>query len=463
MSGAVPPPVGPNLQQWARATRDWLQRTYDKLRWKTVSDNPSENGVLLWDETQLAPVVSRSDAFYRLVQGDEIPETWVIVRAASDLSGTLDSSKVYIIDGIIDMGSTQITVPQGGLTLRGLDFGVSGLTTSQASHTLFIDDGVYSGDLLMRDMFVTVSGTGSQVFDLDNAGNGNAVECTDFNFVSCTSLGVLSNYRQGLWSNFALVACKDGLTMDGTWAGGFAILTSILVSAGTAFTGTILKKGASLVVNGSIRSDMNALQLDSTGAISDFAPANITNDAEFRMIGVRCNAAATPFPNMPASSVKARFSSCVGFRNTYVGAQWSITTETATVISAANTPVKVAGTTAYADENWFSNTTDNAFVYDGSDQIGVIIHGQLSFSGTNGNQINVILRHWIDSSSSYVTLSQTGAFTMNAGGRAENVSMHAFCDFDQNDRLEVWVENQSSSNNVTAKLNGIVSINERPS
>ena len=208
---------------------------------------------------------------------------------------------------------------------------------------------------------------------------------------------------------------------------------------------------------------MNALQLGDSGAISDFAPSNITNDAEFRMIGVRCNPDATPFPNMPASSVKARFSRCVGFRNTYVGAQWKVTTEAVTTISAANTPVKAAGTTTYEDENWFSNTTDNAFVYDGSEEIGVTIFCNLSFSGGSGDQINVILRHWFDSTSSYIDLAESGPFTMNSAGRAENIGVHAFCDCNQNDRLEVWVENQTDSSNVTMKLGGIVSINERSS
>lgn len=392
------------------------------------------------------------------------PGNEIIVQRPDQLDGPLRSDVVYLIDGVIDMGATQIIVPEGGLTMRGLDFGVSGLTTSEAAHTLFVSPaGGYSGDLLMRDMFVTVSGAGSQVFDLDNQENNSAVECTDFNFVFCESLGTLKNYRQGLWSNWATIGCKDGLTMDGTWSGGFAVLTAIIVSAGVPFSGTLLKKGTSLIVNGSIRSDLNALQLDAAGAISDFEPANIANDAEFRMTGVRCNAAATPFPNMPSSSVKAKFSNCVGFRNTYVGAQWSVTSEAATTITAANTPAKVAGTTTYADQNWFDSVTDNACLYIGSDEIGVVIHGEMSFTGTNGNQIKVIVRQWDDSAAGYITLSESGPFTMSAGGRAENVPIHAFGDFNQNDRLELWVENLSSSNNVTAKLGGILSINERPS
>ena len=43
----------------------------------------------------------------------------IIVKQASDLSGTLDSTKVYLIDGIIDMGAQSIEVPSGGLTIIG--------------------------------------------------------------------------------------------------------------------------------------------------------------------------------------------------------------------------------------------------------------------------------------------------------------------------------------------------------
>ena len=54
----TPPPVGPNLQNWARATRAYLQRWLPRLQWKTQDSNPSENGIMLWDEESKAPVVS---------------------------------------------------------------------------------------------------------------------------------------------------------------------------------------------------------------------------------------------------------------------------------------------------------------------------------------------------------------------------------------------------------------------
>lgn len=54
----TPPPVGPNLQNWARATRAYLQRWLPRLQWKTADSNPSENGIILWDEENKNPIVS---------------------------------------------------------------------------------------------------------------------------------------------------------------------------------------------------------------------------------------------------------------------------------------------------------------------------------------------------------------------------------------------------------------------
>ena len=53
------------------------------------------------------------------------PSSTVFVRNASQLSGTLDSTKVYLIDGVVDMGALQIIVPQSGLSIHGLGFNIS--------------------------------------------------------------------------------------------------------------------------------------------------------------------------------------------------------------------------------------------------------------------------------------------------------------------------------------------------
>jgi len=87
-----------------------------------------------------------------------------LVESAEDLTGTLSSTICYFIDGIIDMGSTSISVPNGGLTIQGCGFGVSKLITSAANATLF--NGSNAGNLFITNMEVEVTGTGSKVFDL---------------------------------------------------------------------------------------------------------------------------------------------------------------------------------------------------------------------------------------------------------------------------------------------------------
>ena len=56
----------------------------------------------------------------------------VVVTEASDLSGTLDHTKEYFIDGIVDMGSQSVEVPQGGLNLTGYNFHISKLISNEA-------------------------------------------------------------------------------------------------------------------------------------------------------------------------------------------------------------------------------------------------------------------------------------------------------------------------------------------
>ena len=145
-------------------------------------------------------------------------DSTIVVRQASQLTGTLDPTKAYLIDGVIDMGTSSITVPPGGLTLIGVDFRISGLTSSEDNFDLFVSpDGSYSGALILQKLYVTTSGANSRVFNLDNQGNNNAVEMVDLNFVFCTSCGELTSYRQMLTTNVAWIGCNDGFTLSGTW------------------------------------------------------------------------------------------------------------------------------------------------------------------------------------------------------------------------------------------------------
>ena len=64
------PPLGPDWKQWGRQLSLYLQRNLAKLAFKSADDNPSENGVILWDNVNKYPVVSKDGEFVQIILED---------------------------------------------------------------------------------------------------------------------------------------------------------------------------------------------------------------------------------------------------------------------------------------------------------------------------------------------------------------------------------------------------------
>lgn len=393
-----------------------------------------------------------------------IPQEVIYVTSASDLSGDLDSTKLYFLDGQIDMGTTSIVVPSGGLNMRGHGFGISGLYSTSNNFDLFVTDGVnYSGDLFLTEMDIRISGTSSRVFNLDNEENFNAIEWNTVNFLACTSLGEAANYRQGLNRNVAWISCKDGITMSGNWSGGWAALDSIVV--GAPMTGVLFRAGTGLTIGGSFRSNLNVLGIGLAGGyFCDFAPSNITLDAGFLLDGVRGDPSVNNLPNMPAGSTKALIKNCVGLDNTYPGAAHQPSASSVVTISSANTLYQITNSVSLIEDSWCSTANTNGVQLDSTQTLNVIVSGTMSFSGSANREMAVQLRKWDDSASAYVNIGPEYQTTLNggtAGTRAENVSFSATTTMDQNDRIEVWIKNLTDTTDITALAGGQFQVAER--
>ena len=120
-----------------------------------------------------------------------------IVKVATDF-GTIDPTVEYFIDGVVDMGSTSIEIPAGGINIRGYNLGISKLISTATSYTMFTSPVGGSGNVLGQDFTIDVSGTGSQVYDIVSQSGFDAIEFARINYENCTSLGSIDNYRQGL-------------------------------------------------------------------------------------------------------------------------------------------------------------------------------------------------------------------------------------------------------------------------
>jgi len=64
------PPVGPDLRVWATSLTRALLRGLVRLNSLGQGDVPSENGIILWDDTNGYPVVSKNGEFVQIVLED---------------------------------------------------------------------------------------------------------------------------------------------------------------------------------------------------------------------------------------------------------------------------------------------------------------------------------------------------------------------------------------------------------
>ena len=391
----------------------------------------------------------------------------VIIKTVDDIPTTIDSGKVYFIDGFIDIGATEITVPTGGMYVSGHGYGISGLYSTEDNHTMFkTGAGTYAGDVIITGCTFYTTGTNSKILDYDNDSNNSAIEFNSCNLGvfgpnTTTSLGEIANVRILRTGDFAAINYNEGLTVSGDMGG--VILNDGILLANVAGT-TFLKEGTSLVISSGMSSDMNALSLATGSVFCDFDEANFGTGAVMSLSNFRTNL-TTAIPNLPSTSIKALFRDCVGITNTVIGASWELTTTAETTITASNTPVKFAGTTTPQLEAHFSHPTNNRLQYNGERPIAVQI-GLIALinSPTKNNAYHIYIRHWDASASTWTNIDKKYEETILKGILLDRTGKSvgaAVAVMDEGDYIEAWVENTDDSDNVTLTLTSKMIISER--
>ena len=406
------------------------------------------------------------------IQGSEVvvPESLIDVKEASDLAGTLDSTKVYSIDGVIDFTGTGISieVPQGGLSLTGYSFDISKLVCSDTNYTMFTSPAGGSGNLLGMDYAIEVTGTGSQVYDLVSDTGVEAFEFSRINYNDCTSRGTIDSYRQGLETGTGLFGGTPELTLAGTWAGGYFIDTAI-VRFLTNGSYSLFKAGAGFSMASRFRSNQN-IDLPATPSFFDFAPSNFPNPSTVQMTGaiVSRNGVfdatdATITPNMTAADLSSSWTGNIGLDNTYVGGNVEVSVEAATTNPGIGSFADINGTYVASELQHFDNPSLGQLRHLGSNPRNYNITFDLVVEGPANDQVEVKIVKWDDSATSFVDVgSQRRQINALAGVR----DVAFFTDFltgvlDQNDYFKMQIANNTSTGNLSAEVDGFMRVTER--
>lgn len=393
----------------------------------------------------------------------------VIVGQASDLAGTLDSANEYFIDGVINMGAQSISVPAGGLNLTGYNFNASKLISSASNYTMFTSPVGGSGSIIGKDYALEVTGTNSQVYDIESATGFDAFEFSRINYNNCTSRGTITGYRQGLEVGTGYFGGKPELTLAGTWVGGYFIDTSIVRSLDDGAY-SLFKAGAGFSMASRFRSNQN-IDLPANVSFFDFAPANFTNSSTVQMDGVIITRGgvfdstdSNITPNMSASDLVCNWSNNNGMPNTFEGGAIGVTTEAVTTITVAGTFVDIAAASwTVADLQHFDSPADGQLRHLGSTPREYRVVASFLLDSNSGDEITLRVTKWDDSASTFVTvLDQTREVNNFQGGRdVAFFTVNINATLDTNDYIKLQTANLLATNNITAEMDSYYTIEAR--
>lgn len=392
----------------------------------------------------------------------------IVVKSAADF-GTIDSTKLYYIDGVIDMGRVSITVPIGGISIIGGTFDISRLTSSASNYTMFISPVGGSGNVLMTDIALEVTGANSQVYNLTDANGTHAFEFARVNYNNCTSLGAIDSYRQGLESGTGRFGGKPELTLVGTWLGGYRIDTSIVrgLSNGSY---TLFKAGAGFVMSSRFRTSMN-VDLPALASFFDFAGANFPNPSTLQIEGVIItrngvsNAEDANYtPNITMADLASNWQDNVGMPNTFVGGRVRVTTAAATAATVIGTYYDIAGTFTASDLEHFDAPANGQLRHLGNNPREYDVIADFIFTGNPNDLLSLKMVKWDNSAAGFVDIESQTRRVNSVAGSNDSAFFTVFFPIilDRNDYVKFQIANTTSAGtNITLNLDSYFIVKER--
>ena len=387
---------------------------------------------------------------------------------AETLGGAIDSTKVYLIDGIVDFTGTglSINVPIGGVSISGSFADICKLICSDPGYSMFVSAGC--GNISVVGLSINVTGTGSQVYSCTDIDGTNAVEVIDVNYNDCSSLGELTGFRQYLESNTGRFGGTPQVTFSGAWSGGAFINTSLarglvdgaysLYKAGTAFT-----------MQSRFRTNQN-IDLPASASFIDFAPVNFPNTSTIQLNeciltrnGVSDATDTNISPNIDASNLSCQWDNNNGIQNTFVGGELVLTTEATTTIATTGVFVDVAGTFTASDLQHFDSPAQGQLRHLGSTPKEFVMQGEAVIESTANDEVDVKVVIYRAATATFEDSKIIRRVINNLqGGRdVAYFSFYANVVLNENDYLKLQVANVSSTNNITVELDSSYLVSAR--
>ena len=355
---------------------------------------------------------------------------------------TLVDNYTYFITVEVDLAGDRIVCAKNTAIIGG-----------SAENSRIISTGL-TGTALITSLYSltlhSVSFTADVALDLDGVIGGQALNWTLVNFLDCPTIGTVKNYTNFIGTTIGVLGSANW-TFDGTID---TVGFSGSIFAGIAGQTTVILP-STLTITRRFRAIYSAFVAFGGATALDVSATAVIPNSAYILDTCSFSGGATYTAGVQYNDNKALFINNVGIDNSSsVSNYYMIGNATATTITTINTPVKAAGTTmSDAITQRFTNTTNRA-TYTGAIKHNFKVSAHATLISENNVQMALYIAF-----NGVVVPQSLSVVTGGSGGRANSTSAQAIASAGDTDYFEVWVENESGTQNITVEnLNVIVEV-----
>jgi hypothetical protein len=379
------------------------------------------DGYYFWNGTKWVSLSPARDSFVRVRSAADLP---------APVSGviTLTAGATYEVNGTI-VTSNKINL--NGCTVKGFDSGTDKLVYTGTGE-------LFTGNKTGSLSFLTLVASSGSVFNIDAGGTAQNMIIQNCFILGCSSVGTIANVGGTVFmSTVAYFSNTNGITFT---SDNNVVLSNTLWDAsnyGTyeRFVGTFniiqILGGDRLVTSANSATALNISGITSLNAGSvkvvmfigtgTYVTGTFTNPWEVESTGVNTQKDETSGGNM------------------------YITTPVATTFAVAGTPKKASGTTTSADLYRVTHPMNNRLTYTGSKTRSFHVIASMSVSQNNNNRY---FSFYVAKNGVILPESRQDIKIVSSTDQV-SVTLSCRVNLAPNDYIEIWVENQTATTDVT--------------
>jgi len=382
---------------------------------------------------------------------ENVPSELIFIGTKSDLPDpvggviTLAANVTYFFTAHVDLLGDRMVASANTVILGASSENCSITSTGIGS------DFLLTTDYTMPVRHITFKDV-TNAIDINSGNTGAqpiAIDWYGVNFSGCTTNIICGDLDNFIFSTGAVLG--SGQIVFVGEVGTIGISNSLFVGDGTAYPIIELTSAASITRRFRIIYS-SFVAFGSTNAIDVDVSATIPT-VSYILDTCNFSGGGTYLTGLDDTSNDSFFLNNVGIVNSDEVSQYYMNgNATATVIDTQGVAVKAAGATTSGSITQKFTNSDNRATYIGGITRAFKIVATASLESGNNNQIGF----YIAKNGTLITESEVYG-TTSGTGRSENIVVQAFVQLTENDYIELWVENDTGTQDITVtELNVII-------